>query len=222
MQPINRLLLILVALGGLVIYWMKQQSRTEYERQVGALSSTLERRSFNPTTPPGQAEALFLRALVILEDYRTLVARGRIPAGEESYLREAVIAAGYTSEGEIQLVIRNLRENLNLCLQMKVMGEDGGTKALLSGQAPPIRAGSFKGEKLVIVRRIPAIIAPEAANHPGNYSLVPASAAALMWPYTLTDGVASAVSEFKTLGLLDPKTGVDFKNRLDQLRTMKP
>lgn len=222
MQPINRLLLILLAVGGLVLYWMKQQTRTEYERQVGALSSSLERRSFNPTTPPAQAEALFLRALIILEDYRTLVARGRIPSGEEAYLREAVIAAGYTSEGEIQLVIRNLRENLNLCQQMKVTGEGAGTKAMLSGQAPAIRAGSFKGESLVITRRIPAIIAPEAANHPGNYTLVPASVAALMWPYTLSDGVVSAVSEFKTLGLLDPRTAVDFKTRLDQLKALKP
>lgn len=221
MQPINRILLILLVAAAGFYLWLKQQSKGEYDRQVGALAATLDRRSLSPAMPASQAEGMFLRALVIFSDYRTLVARGRIHAGEDAYLNDSLAAAGYVSEAELQLVSRNLRDSLNLCHQMKITSEAEGTKALLNGQAPVIRAGSFKGERLVVVRRVSAALAPELANHPANYALVPASAAALMWPLTLTDGTLAAVNEFKTHALLDPKTALDIRHRLEQVKAAR-
>lgn len=221
MQPINRLLLILLVAAGAFYYWLKQQSKGEYDRQVGALAATLDRRSLSPAMPAAQAESMFLRALVIFSDYRTLVARGRIKEGEEIYLRDALTAAGYPSGGELQLVSKTLRDNLNLCQQMKITSETEGTKALLNGQPPLIRAGSFKGDSLVIVRRVSAALAPELANHPANYALAPSSASALMWPLTLNDGTMAAVNEFKSYSLLDPKTVLEIKQRMEQVKASR-
>lgn len=222
MQPINRILLILLVAAGAFYYWLKQQSKGEYDRQVGALAATLDRRSLSPAMPPAQAEGMFLRAIVIFSDYRTLLARGRIHSGEETYLKDALAAAGYVSQAELQMVSRTLRDSLNLCQQMKITTEAEGTKALLNGQPPVIRAGSFKGDNLVIVRRVSAALAPELANHPANMALVPSSAAALMWPLTLSDGAMAALNEFKTHNLLDPKTALDLKQRLEQVKAARP
>ena len=218
MQPINRILLILLVAAGAFYYWLKQQSKGEYDRQVGALAATLDRRSLSPAMPPAQAEGMFLRAIVIFSDYRTLLARGRVHTGEEAYLKDALTAAGYVSQAELQMVSRTLRDSLNLCQQMKITSGAEGTKALLNGQSPVIRAGSFKGDNLVIARRLSAALAPELANHPANLALVPASAAALMWPLTLSNGTVAALNEFKTHNLLDPKTALDLKQRLEQVK----
>jgi hypothetical protein len=221
MQPINRILLILLVAAGAFFYWLKQQSKGEYDRQVGALAATLDRRSLSPAMPAGQAEGMFLRAIVIFSDFRTLVSRGRINTGEETYLNDVLLAAGYESQGEIQLVSRTLRDSLNLCQQMKITSEAEGTKALLNGQPPVIRAGSFKGDNLVIARRVSAALAPELANHPANLALVPSSVAALIWPLTLSDGTMAAVNEFKAHNLLDPKTVLDLKQRLEQVKATR-
>ena len=87
MQTINKVLLLIIAAGGLFYWWSKQQSTAEYDRQVGALASTLDRRFVSANTPATQAEAMFLRAMVIFSDYRNLLGRGRIRIGEEAYLR---------------------------------------------------------------------------------------------------------------------------------------
>lgn len=222
MQTINKILLLVIAAGGLFYWWSKQQSSAEYDRQVGALASTLDRRYLSPGTPAPQAEAMFLRALVIFSDYRNLVTRGRIRVGEDVYLKDSLNTAGYFSENESALVARTLRENLTLCQQMKVIGEGEGNQALLTGQAPIIRAGSFKGDTLVVGRRLSPVLAPDLANHPGNYALIPSHSAALIWPFTLSDATLRAAEEFKSLSLLDPKTALDLKQRADQLKAVKP
>ena len=222
MQPLNRVLLVLLLVGTGIFFWIRQQSRGEYERQVGALAATLDRRYLSPTTPAAQAEAMFLRSLVILSDYRSLADRGRVRTGEETYLKETLAAAGYSSEAEIALVSKSLRHNLTLCQQMNIVSDPEGTQALLTGQAPVIRAGSFKGDSLVLGRRLSAVLAPELANHPANYALLPASAAALIWPFTLSDATLAAASEFTAQNLLDPKTALDLKQRAEQLKAINP
>lgn len=222
MQTINKVILLIIAAGGLFYWWSKQQSTAEYDRQVGALASTLDRRFIRPETPAAQAEAMFLRAMVIFSDYRTLLARGRIRTGEETYLKDVLGAAGYTSDMEISLIARSLQTNLTLCQQMRIIPEAEGTQSLLTGQSPLIRAGSFKGDTLTIGRQIPPAFAPDLANHPANYALLPASAAALMWPFTLSDGTLRAADEFKSKGLLDATIVTDLKMRADQLKAAKP
>jgi hypothetical protein len=222
MQTVNKVLLLIIVAGGLFYWWSKEQSSAEYDRQVGALATTLDRRFVSPATPAAQAEAMFLRAMVILSDYRTLLARGRIRTGEETYLKDVLAAAGFTSDAEISLIAKSLQANLGICQQMKIIPEPEGTQALLTGQAPVIRAGSFKGDTLVIGRRLSAVLAPDLANHPANYAFIPASASALVWPYTLSDDTLRAAAEFKTRGLLDPKTAAELQQRADQMKTIKP
>ena len=222
MQTINKLILIVLAAAGLFYWWSKQQSTAEYDRQVGALASTLDRRFVSPSTPATQAEAMFLRAMVIFSDYRTLLARGRIRTGEVTYLQDVLAAAGYTSEREIFFIAQALQSNLTICQQMKIIPEAEGTQALLDGQAPLIRAGSFKGDTLTIGRQLPPSLAPDLVNHPANYAFVPSSAAALMWPFTLTDNTLRAAESFKAQGLLEPRLVTELKQRADQLKAIKP
>lgn len=222
MQTINKVLLLIIAAGGLFFWWSKQQSTAEYDRQVGALATTLDRRFIRPETPAAQAEAMFLRAMVIFSDYRTLLARGRIRTGEDTYLKAVLSAAGYTSEREISLIAKSLQTNLALCQQMKIIPEAEGTQSLLTGQAPLIRAGSFKGDTLTIGRHLSAALAPDLANHPANYTLLPASAAALMWPLTLSDHTVRAAEEFKSQGLLDARIALELKQRVDLIKAAKP
>ena len=221
MQTINKILLLIIAAGGLFYWWSKQQSTGEYDRQVGALASTLDRRFVTSGTPAPQAEAMFLRAMVIFSDYRILLARGRIRIGEEAYLKDVLSAAGYTSEREVALIAKSLQANLTLCQQMKIIPEAEGTQALLTGQAPLIRAGSFKGDTLTISRQVSAALAPDLANHPANYMLVPASAAALIWPFTLSDYTMRAVEEFKSQSLIDPQLALELKQRADRVKPAK-
>jgi hypothetical protein len=218
MQPLNRVLLLLLMIGAGLYYWRQEQTKSEYQRQVGALSSALDRRYLSPANPAAQSEAMFLRALVILADFRSLVARDRLPAGEDAYLRDALIAAGYVAPGEIALVSRTLKSNLNLCQELKIIGSDEGVQALLTGQAPIIRTGSFKGDTLVIGRQIPPSLAPELANHPANYALLPSAAATLIWPFTFTDAVMTAITEFSNQGLLDLKTTRELQKRAEQVK----
>ncbi len=221
MQPLNRILFLIILASLAFYWWMRQQTKDEYYRQVGALATTLDRRLLSPSTPARQAESMFLRALVIFADYRSLVARGRLQTAEDTYLRESLSAAGYSNEGEITLVIRALRDNLALCQQTRVISEADGAQALLSGQAPVIGAGPFKGDTLVIGRRVPASLAPTLANHPANYALLPSAAAALIWPYTLTDSVMYASEEFRGRGLLDAATAAEIQKRADLLKPTK-
>jgi hypothetical protein len=222
MQPINRVLLLLIFIGAATYYWFQQQAKIEYERQIGALSSALDRRYLSTATPAAQAESMFLRALVIFADYRTLVTRGRIKIGEETYLQDSLKAAGYFSDNEIALVAKTLRENLNLCQQMKIITESEGTQTLLSGQNPIIRAGPFKGDTLILGRRLAPVLAPDLANHPANYALLPATSAALIWPFTLSEATLDAVREFKANSLLDSNTATDLQKRADQIRKLAP
>ena len=221
MQTVNKVLLLIIAAGGLFYWWSKQQTSAEFDRQVGALATTLDRRFVSPATPAAQAEAMFLRAMVIFADYRTLLARGRIRTGEETYLKAVLTAAGYTSDREMALIAKSLQTNLGICQLMKIIPEPDGTQALLTGQAPLIRAGSFKGDTLAIGRRVSAALAPDLANHPANYALIPASAAALIWPFTLSDETLRAAEDFKAQGLLDPKITAELKQRADQLKALK-
>ncbi len=220
MQTINKVLLVLAALGGLFYWVSRERAVGEYQRQVGALATALDRRYVSLATPTGQAEAMYLRALVIYGDYRSLRHRGKVQVAEDRYVREALGAAGYTSDAEMALVAKGLRENVGLCAQMKVLEE--GSQALLAGQAPVIRAGSFAGDSLVIGRRLAAVLAPELANHPANYVLVPSLAGALMWPYSLAEGSLRAAEDFKAQGLLDPKVALDLKQRAERLRSVAP
>ena len=221
MQTINKVLLLIIAAGGLFYWWSKQQSTAEYDRQVGALASTLDRRLVSANTPATQAEAMFLRAMVIFSDYRNLLGRGRIRIGEEAYLKDVLNAAGYTSEREVSLIAKSLQANLTLCQQMKIIPDAEGTQALLTGQAPLIRAGSFKGDTLTISRQISAALAPDLANHPANYALIPASAAALIWPFTLSDNTMRAVDEFKSQALIDAPLALDLKQRAERMKPGK-
>ena len=102
------------------------------------------------------------------------------------------------------------------------MGSEDGVQALLTGQAPVIRTGSFKGDTLVIGRQIPPSLAPEIANHPANYALLPSAAATLIWPFTLSDSVMAAVTDFNIQGLIDSKTARELQARALQVKTMKP
>ena len=107
MQTINKVILAVLAAGGLFYGWSKQQSSAEYDRQVGALATTLDRRFISPATPAAQAEAMFLRAMVIFSDYRMLRSRGDIRMGEEQYLKDVLSAAGYTSNNRgITVILR--------------------------------------------------------------------------------------------------------------------
>lgn len=222
MQTINKVLLLIIVAGGLIFWWSRQQSTAEYDRQVGALATTLDRRFVSQATPAAQAEAMFLRAMVILSDYRTLLARGRIRTGEDLYLKDVLADAGYTSEQEVALIAKSLQANLRVCQEMKIIPEPEGTQALLTGQAPVIRTGSFKGDTLIIGRRLSAALAPDLANHPANYAFMPSSASALIWPFTLSDDTLRAAEEFKTRGLLDPKTAAGLQERAGQLKAIKP
>jgi len=222
MQPINRVLLILLVAGSGFYFWRKQQNQVEYDRQVGALASSLDRRFLSPNTPSSQAESMFRRALVILSDYRSLVARRRVTPPEVDYLRDALGQAGYSSDFEISIVSKSLRDNLEVCDRTKIISEPEGLQSLLTGQAPVIRGGPSKGDLLVIGRRVAPALAPEVINHPANFTMLPSSAAALMWPYTLSDATMSAIGEFQTLNLIDSKTAADLKQRSGQLRSAKP
>jgi hypothetical protein len=222
MQPVNRVLLILILIGVGSYYWKRQQSSAEYDRQVGALASALDRRFLAGTTPPAQAESMFRRALVILSDYRSMVTRGRIGTGEIAYIKDALTAAGYTSDSEITLISRSLRENLTLCEQMKISGGSEGISTLLTGQDPLIRAGSFKGDTLIVGRRVPPALVPDLVNHPANFALTPSAPAALIWPFTLSDATMSAIAEFKSMDLVDAATALNLKQRAELLRNPKP
>ena len=222
MQTINKVILAILAAGCLLYWWSKQQSTAEYDRQVGALATTLDRRFISPTTPAAQAEAMFLRAMVIFSDYRTLRSRGHIRIGEDQYLKDVLAAAGYTSERETALVTKSLQTSLALCQEMKIIPEPEGTQSLLTGQAPLIRAGSFKGDTLTIGRHLSAALVPDLANHPANYALLPSNAAALIWPFTLSEDTLRTADTFNSEGLLDAKTALDLKQRADQLKAVKP
>jgi len=222
MQPINRVILILIIAGTGIYFWMKQQAQVEYDRQVGALASCFDRRFLSPDMPSAQAESMFRRALVVFADYRGLVDRGRVNPSEMDYLRDALGQAGYTSDYEISIISKSLRDNLAVCDRAKIISEPEGLQSLLSGQTPLIRGGPSKGDTLVIGRRVPPALAPEVINHPANFAMMPSAAAALMWPYTLSDATMSAINEFKTLSLIDSKTAADLKQRAEQLRSPRP
>ncbi len=220
MQTINKVLLVAGALGGLFYGVGRERSRGEYERQVGALAAALDRRQVSAEESGGGAEAQYLRALAIYADYRSLRNAGRVSAGEEEYLREALGAAGYGSAGEMGLVVRGLRENLGVCLEMKVL-EDGG-QALWAGREPTIMAGSFAGDSLAVRRRVAGELAPELANHPANFVLVPSLAGAMMWPLVLGEGSLRAVEEFRAQGLLEAKVAQALRQRAEELRAVLP
>ena len=222
MQTINKVILAVLVAGGLFYWWSKQQSTAEYDRQVGALATTLDRRFISTATPAAQAEAMFLRAMVIFSDYRMLRNRGDIRIGEEQYLKDVLTAAGYSSGPEIDLVAKSLQTSLALCKEMKIIPEPEGTQSLLTGQPPLIRAGSFKGDTLTIGRHLSAALVPDLANHPANFALLPSHAAAMIWPFTLSDDTLRTAESFKTDGLIDAKTALDLKLRADQLKAVKP
>jgi hypothetical protein len=203
MQLINKILFVALAMGAGVYWWTKEQARVEYDRQVGALATTLDRRMADPMSPSGQADALFMRSLVILSDFRDLKQRERLEADETNFLNDALSAAGYNNPSEIGAISRNLRENMTVCQQLKIFGDGSGSQAMLTGQAPVIQSGSFKSESLVLVRRLSPQLAPEVVNHPANFALVPASAADLIWPFTVNNQVLQTASDLKTANVLD-------------------
>ena len=221
MQTVNKLLLLALAAAGLVYWWTQHQSTVEYDRQVGALASTLDRRLHRKETPAPLAEAQYLRALVIFSDYRLLRDSARIRTPEDIYLIDALTAAGYTTEREISLIAKSLVTNLNLCQELQILPAPEGTAALLTAQPPLIPTGPFRGETLLLARSLHPVLVPDLVNHPANYTLIPASAAALTWPFTLTDYTLRTIQEFKSQGLLDPKLALDLKQRADQLKTKR-
>lgn len=220
MQPINRIILFLLLAGGGIYYWMRTESQAEYDRQVGALASALDHRFLSAATPASQADAMFLRALVIYSDYRTLVARGRVHTGEETYLRDSLTAAGYTSDSEIILIIRSLRENLGQLESMQVISQNDSVPSLLDGHPPIIRAGSFKGDTLVLGRRVSPALALPVINHPANLALIPSNAAALVWPLNFSDHTLATIEEFKACNIIDARLAFDLAKRADQVRNL--
>lgn len=216
MQTINKVLVVLGALGGLFYGVERERARGEYARQVGALAEVLDRRQASAEVPGAEAEARYLRALVIYADYRQLRHAGRVSAGEDGYLREALAAAGYGSEGEIGMVVRGLRENLGVCLAMKVWDEGG--PGLWAGGEPVIRAGPFAGDTLAVRRRLAGELAPDLMNHPANFALVPSLAGALMWPLVLEEESLRAVEEFRAQGMLDAKVAQALRQRAESVR----
>ena len=101
MQPLNRILLVLILIGAGIYYWRQEKTKREYQRQVGALSSALDRRYLSSANPAAQSEAMFLRALVILADFRSLVAQERLPPGEDAYLQDALANERYEECAEL-------------------------------------------------------------------------------------------------------------------------
>lgn len=218
MQIVNKLLLLAVAAGGGFYWWQQEQNRAEYERQVGAMSTTLDRGLANPLAASDQSEALFLRSMIILSDFRNLKNNGRLEADESTFLNDALTAAGYNNSQEIGLISRNLRDSLNTCMQLQIFGDGSGSQALLTGQAPLIHAGPFKDEPLVIMRRLPPQLAPEMVNHPANFSLVPAPVANMIWPYTVDDSLLNTANSLKQANLLDAASWEAIKARNEVLK----
>ncbi|MDB6133131.1 MAG: hypothetical protein JWM59_1374 [Verrucomicrobiales bacterium] len=203
MQLINKILFVALASGAGVYWWTKEQARVEYDRQVGALATTMDRRMADPMSPSGQADALFMRSLVILADFRDLKQRKRLEADETDFLNDALSAAGYNNPSEIGAISRNLRENITVCQQLKIFGDGSGSQAMLTGQAPVIQSGPFKSESLILVRRLSPQMAPEVVNHPANFALVPDPAADLIWPFTVNNQVLQTAADLKTANVLD-------------------
>lgn len=218
MQTVNKLLIAVLVAGALVFWWKREQSTAEYDRQVGALATTLNRGLLNPDAPAAQSEAMFYRALVILDDYRSLVSRGRINVPEEDYLQDSLTMAGYSHSPEIALVSRSLRDNLTLCSQMNLLRDGEATRALLTGRNPIIPQGAHKGDTLVVARRVSWSLAPEIVNHPGNFALAPSLAGALIWPDTMSDAVVRSIEEFRGAGILDNDSATQLKKRANDVR----
>ena len=65
-------------------------------------------------------------------------------------------------------------------------------------------------------------MAPELANHPANFVLVPSLAGAMMWPLVLGEGSLRAVEEFRAQGLLEAKVAQALRQRAEELRAVLP
>lgn len=218
MQIVNKILFLALAACGGLYWWRQEQSRAEYDRQVGALATTLDRRLANPLSPSEQTDALFLRSMVILSDFRDLKQKERLDADETTFLTDALQAAGYNNPGEISSITRNLKDNFSVCVQLKIFGDGSGSQSMLTGQSPVIHAGPFTNETLVLVRRLPPQLAPEVVNHPANFALVPAPAADLIWPYTVNDHALRTATDLKAVNVLDAASFEAIKQRSEVLR----
>lgn len=218
MQLINRILLVAVAGGAGIYWWTQEQARREYERQVGALATTLDRRLANPLSPSDQADAQFMRAMVIMADFRELKLNGQMDADESTFLADALQAAGYNSGGEISVISRNLKDNLSTCVELKIFGDGSGSQSMLTGQAPVIHAGPFKDEALVIMRRLGPELAPELINHPANIVLMPAPSADLVWPYTVSDSMLRSAVDMKGVNILDAASYEGIRERSEEVK----
>lgn len=218
MQFFYKFMFLAVVTAAGVLWWVKSRHDIEYNRQVGALATTMDRRLANPLSPSGQADAMFLRSMVVLAEFRDLKRRGILDQDDTTYIYDALDAAGYNNPLEINLIAENLKENLALCDETGVLSDGLGSQALLTGQPPRIQTGPFEGENLVISRRISPQLAPEVLNHPANFALTPAPQADLIWPYTLTDRILRTATDLKAARILDVGSVESIRQRSKEIR----
>lgn len=113
-----------------------------------------------------------------------------------------------------EIVHTSILKNLKICQQFGIFEAEENMERMLEGKNPLISKGSFEGEPLVVVQRIPVFAAREAAHHPANYSLLPESLAAVQ-AANLDEGMRSLAEQFKRASVLSTKSYDQFKSLLD-------
>lgn len=108
-------------------------------------------------------------------------------------------------------------KNLKLCEQFGIFDGEENMKLMLKGKNPLISKGSFSGEPLVVVQRIPVFAARQVAHHPANYTLIPESLAAVQ-AETLDDSVRSLADKFKHASILSQQSYDRLKSVVELLK----
>lgn len=211
-------LAILLALGS--VWWRGRERAARHEAQVAAMAEILDRAWFGPETPAEVVNRQFFRALIALADYRILREKERVEATDAEFLEEALQRAGTTDADEIRLIVRSLTANLLECQRRRLIDDPRTALELFEGKGAAA-GGAFRGDMLVIARRIPAELAPHAWNHPANFTLMPATAAAMIWPYSVTDEILRAAVDLKTAGVITEQTWQEIKSRHDEASAVR-
>lgn len=220
-MSLNKIILILLLLGGGYFWWYKYDHKKRYETQVGALSSLLSREWFSEETPEKEVTTKFMKVILTIDGYRDLFNAGKIKIPVDEFVKDAVrrSLSPAPSSDETDLITRACLDTFNLCERTRVLDDATQVRGMNEGKPPVIQAGNYKGERLVLARRLPMQFSRDAMNHPANLTLLPESVYAQIWPYTASDPILKAADDFNRARLIDSAHFTEVKKSNDKFRS---
>ncbi len=214
---------ILLVVGGWM-WWEKKESQEAWDRLVGIFAEQMDPAKTGYQLDEQVVQADYWRLLAKIREFEKGVSDGRIkpvkPKGPDAEgladSPKAWLFYGVFSKHGLEqsnpgarLWTSTISDNLDALVKLGVFNDAKTLPTMLDGKAPTLPAtpasGQFAGEKLKIINKVPALLAREGRNHPANFTIVPASVAAMIG-MDVDEKTRDSATQLSNAKIIKPRT----------------